>query len=321
LGPAWTGRVPFSQLPRDSNPARGFSVHANNRPEQRSVFLARTWEEPYRYERAREVLAAQATHSIENAAALQADTLSLAARDILAAVLPMAGQPTDKLQAAALGALKAWDGAMDAGKVEPLVYSAWMRALTRRLFEDELGQEFSAYWDTHPRVLLAILGGKGRWCDDARTSVVESCPEQVQVSLADAIAELKKIHGSDPSRWRWGKAHRVELKHVVFGRIPVLGSLWGRTLELGGDSWTLLRAGTRFSADPAKPFRAHHIASLRAIMDVGAFEEALFLIPTGQSGHPLSPHFLDLAERWRDFAYVRLPREAGPRALLLRPAP
>ena len=27
---------------------------------------------------------------------------------------------------------------------------------------------------------------------------------------------------------------------------------------------------------------------------------------TGQSGNPLSPHFLDLAERWRNFDYLRI---------------
>jgi len=56
-------------------------------------------------------------------------------------------------------------------------------------------------------------------------------------------------------------------------------------------------------------------------VDVGGFADSRFLIPTGQSGHPLSPHFLDLAERWRDFAYLRLPQEAGARALRLVPAP
>ncbi|MBM3541619.1 MAG: penicillin acylase family protein, partial [Alphaproteobacteria bacterium] len=321
LGPAWTGRVPHAQLPRSADPAQGFIVNANSRPESSAIFLARTWEEPYRLARAREILAAQRRHTPEDSAALQADTLSLAARDILAVALPMAGAPGDKLQATALDALKAWDGTMAADKVEPLVYTAWMRALARRLFEDELGADFPAYWSTHPRVLIATLAGAGRWCDDARTSATEACAAQVQGALSDAVADLKRLHGADPSRWRWGKAHTVALKHTVFGRIPILSTLWGKSLELGGDSWTLLRAGTRFSADATAPFRAYHVASLRMIVDVGGFADSRFLIPTGQSGHPLSPHFLDLAERWRDFAYLRLPQEAGARALRLVPAP
>jgi penicillin amidase len=45
---------------------------------------------------------------------------------------------------------------------------------------------------------------------------------------------------------------------------------------------------------------------MRAVYDLGNLGESLWMPATGQSGNPLSPHFLDLAERWRNFDYLRI---------------
>jgi acyl-homoserine lactone acylase PvdQ len=42
------------------------------------------------------------------------------------------------------------------------------------------------------------------------------------------------------------------------------------------------------------------------IVDLAAPATARFLIVPGQSANPLSPHYSDLAYRWRDFAWLVL---------------
>ncbi len=42
-----------------------------------------------------------------------------------------------------------------------------------------------------------------------------------------------------------------------------------------------------------------NIASLRVIVDVGAWDNSRFVLPGGQSGNPLSPHYDDLFPLWR----------------------
>ena len=324
-GRIWRGFVPHAELPRSENPAKGFLVNANNRPigDRYPHTLARNWEEPYRARRAETVLGARTKHAPVDSAALQADTTSLAALDIVPVLLRLAGEPRSELARRTLSALGAWNGTMAPDKAEPLVYTAWVRAVMARLFAGRLEGDFPAYWDNRPRVMLATLAGEGGWCD-ARGAAASagSCAHAVGLALDDALSDLQKRFGSDPARWRWGKAHRVQLRHAIFGRVRVLGWLWGKNLEVGGDAHTLMRGGVRF-ADSAEPYRAAHIASLRAILDVGEPGGSLFVLPTGQSGHPLSPHYLDQALRWRDFDYLRLPQqgESGRSVLRLVPAP
>jgi penicillin amidase len=40
------------------------------------------------------------------------------------------------------------------------------------------------------------------------------------------------------------------------------------------------------------------IPSLRCVMDVGDFDRSTFVLPSGQSGNPLSPHYDDMFPLW-----------------------
>jgi penicillin amidase len=45
----------------------------------------------------------------------------------------------------------------------------------------------------------------------------------------------------------------------------------------------------------------------RQIFDVGNWDEGLYVLPTGQSGHPGSPHYDDMLPAWRAGEYLPLP--------------
>ncbi len=49
--------------------------------------------------------------------------------------------------------------------------------------------------------------------------------------------------------------------------------------------------------DPLAP--VDNIASLRMVVDVGAWHNSRFSLPGGQSGNPLSPHYDDLLPLWQ----------------------
>ena len=73
------------------------------------------------------------------------------------------------------------------------------------------------------------------------------------------------------------------------------------------------------------PLKTVHGASLRAIYDLDHPDASLFIHSTGQSGHLLSPHYDDFAERWRLVDYLPMtmrPEDYGTGAegvLSLRP--
>ncbi|MEM6946148.1 MAG: penicillin acylase family protein, partial [Pseudomonadota bacterium] len=48
----------------------------------------------------------------------------------------------------------------------------------------------------------------------------------------------------------------------------------------------------------AEPFRNVHASGLRMAVDFADPERSAVIIATGQSGHPLSRHYDDMAELW-----------------------
>ncbi|MEI7769333.1 MAG: penicillin acylase family protein, partial [Chloroflexales bacterium] len=69
----------------------------------------------------------------------------------------------------------------------------------------------------------------------------------------------------------------------------------------GGDIDTVNQAYTPRSS-PAGPL--YTAPSYRQIIDVGGWDASRVILPAGQSGHPASRHYSDMAEAWRDGAYI-----------------
>ena len=52
------------------------------------------------------------------------------------------------------------------------------------------------------------------------------------------------------------------------------------------------------------PFLNVHGAGYRGVYDFADPDSSVFIISTGQSGHPLSRHYDNLGERWRRGEYI-----------------
>ena len=302
----WTGFIPFDRLPHALNPPAGRLASANNRPAGRDYpyFLGRTWAAPYRAERLGQLLDGFPRMGTDEAAKMQADDLSLMALDLLPLMLDTVGR-RDGRAGEALAALRRWDARMAAGRPEPLVFTAWVWAARRAILADELGDDFAAYRGLRPKVLKSILGDKQAWCDDTATAAVEDCGARLSLALDRALATLAAAHGDDMAAWRWGKAHQLALTHRVYARIPLLEDLFSLRFPASGGAFTIHRAAS-FGDDGSGAYPVGLAASMRAVYDLGDLGESLWMPATGQSGNPLSSHFLDLAERWRDFDYLRI---------------
>src|SRR5260221_8224156 len=109
----WTGFIPFDDLPQALDPPSGRVVSANNKivPDSYPYFLGRGWDLPNRAQRINELLDAAPKQSPEASAAIQADTLSLMAKDLLPLMLRV--RPGSKVAAEALERLKSCDRATD----------------------------------------------------------------------------------------------------------------------------------------------------------------------------------------------------------------
>ena len=301
----WTGFIPFDELPHRYNPPGGLLINANNRiaDDNYPHFLSTEWGETYRARRIGDLLAGHGPHSVETTAEIQADTVSYAARDMLPLMLE--AELTGSRERAAADLLAAWDGRMDRGRPEPLIFTAWFRELNRALYADELGETFEHYWGLRPVVVSRMLQHNREWCDDVTTESVESCSGGISTALTTALGGLTERYGDDMGAWRWGVAHYADLRHKILDYVPLLRDFVNIQIETDGGEFTVNRAGTSIR-DPAAPFSQRHGPSYRGIYDLSNLDNSRFMYATGQSGNPLSPHFRDFAERWRDVEYVEL---------------
>lgn len=309
----WTGFIPFDALPQSLNPPSGRIVNANHRivPDSYRYFLGHGWTPAYRAQRIHQILDAQPRHTPESFALAQIDKVSLAARDLLPLMLPHAG--TDGIAGAARELLSVWDGAMARERPEPLIFTAWLRALNRRLYEHRLGPDFPAVWDLKPTFVKNVLMTQQRWCDDPATQPAEDCPTAIRGALDDALAELVNAHGAGIASWRWGEVHYARFRHALFDAIPVVREFGNLRVAQDGSDFTLNRGTSRIAS--ALPYASVHGAGYRAVYDLGNLDNSRFMQATGQSGNPLSRRYGDLKERWRDGGTILI---AGTRDALVK---
>lgn len=328
----WVGFLDDGALPQLVDPPVGMLATANNdiRPAGYPHFVTGRFDAPYRVQRIREMMANQRLEGpigVDKIAALQMDTLSLAAETLLPKLLNLvidANGTEDPLAAKAKAMLERWNFRVDRDLPQPLIFDAWLAALDRALFADELGDLFVEYdwWnaETIARVLFGDVPADRIWCDDVGTPDAEDCATIARRSFATVLASLARRYGADPAAWRWGEAHRARFAHPLFGRIWPLSWLTDHALEVDGDNYTIDRAVPDIGADDAS-FPDLHGAGFRGAYDLADPNRSRFVIAGGQSGNPLSPHYADFLERWRDGLPITIVGDASGGRLRLLPAP
>lgn len=322
---SWDGEVPFRDLPHAFNPPDGHIVNANNRLVGNGTkpFIAYDWPESYRADRIAERLAATPKHDVESFADIQTDTTTLLARTLLPPLLYRSEQIKNARSREILAQLSKWDGDMDRDRPEPLIFMAWLDALSRRIYTDELGELAGDFAQLRPRTLEHMIRRRQQWCDDITTPTTETCAVQTQAALADALSFLTDSFGKDWQDWRWGDLHQARFSHQILGRVPLLNRLSDTSIPSNGGSFTVNR-GVYLSGNGDSAFSHIVGAGYRAIYDLSDLSRSRFMIPTGQSGHFLSPFYANLTERWRDGEYLTIggDRDDEPVATLtLHPAP
>jgi penicillin amidase len=96
--------------------------------------------------------------------------------------------------------------------------------------------------------------------------------------------------------------HTAVFRNQTFGKsgIGPIERIFNRgPVAVGGGNTQVSVAQWRFD----KPFEIYHIASQRAIYDMGDLSKSLLIHPTGQSGHPAHRHYDDFIEPWRKIEY------------------
>ena len=311
----WLGIFPYADNPRFLNPATGILGNTNNKTVDRPFpdHVSFDWGDTQRIARWLRLMQTREIHTRDSFIEAQLDTVSNAARTLLPLVgadlwFTAEAAPADtpeRRRAQALDMLAEWNGEMNEHLPEPLIYSAWLRALQDRLIRDEIGPMADDFTHLNPIFIERVYRnteGAGVWCDILQSSPVETCTDLSRLALDDALQGLVERYGPNLESWRWGDAHQAHQDHPVLGQVPVLRHLVNIRQSTSGADDTLLRGRT--SGKDPDPFTNVQGAGYRGVYDFADPDSSVFVISTGQSGHPLSRHYDDLGELWRRGEYT-----------------
>jgi penicillin amidase len=305
----WTGWVPFDAMPHAENPPGGVLVNANNRVQAAGVepYLGRDWFGDWRFRRIHALLAQRTLQAPQDLAAIQRDTVSLFAQELLPVLraIPRPSGPAGAARDLLLG----WDGQMRGNAPQPLIFNAWWPLAARTALAN--GGVPAGAWSPTPEFLRFVLNPDGRgahWCRPAGERAApgpapdaprpgDACAGLVAGALEQAAASLAERFGPDPAAWRWSTAHRARFEHPLLRFVPLLRDWTRIEVPTGGDGETINRGGMA-----GGDFTHAHGPGLRAVFDLAAPEGASAVVGTGQSGNPLSRHWADQNLIWADHA-------------------
>ncbi len=298
----WNGFLAKDLLPSSYNPPQGFFATANemNLPEgypAEKRKIAFEWTDPSRADRIKEVLAANSKVSLANSMALQTDSVSPQSRRARALLAGL--QTRDPDVAKAIDLLKAWDGDERVDSVAASIYEVWankhlgeaaVARITPEAARASVGQG-------HLEAVITYLESSDRKLTAAMRDDI------LLESLSDAVAELKTRLGPDMSKWAWGRLHVASWKPAVavLADPQLAAQMSVGPLQVPGSASTP-RAQTYRASD----FNVIAGASVRMVMDVGAWDNSVVINTPGQSGDPFNAHYRDLFPMWAEGAYVPL---------------
>ncbi|MDG1936151.1 MAG: penicillin acylase family protein, partial [Paracoccaceae bacterium] len=310
----WQGFLAYRDAPQSINPESGLIANTNNKLTDKAFpnHGSYDWGDSQRIKRLDRLLTDRPVHTQQSFMEAQLDTVSFTARTLLPLVggefwfTGENGAPgtIERDRYTALSLLGEWDGNMNEHLPEPLIYSAWMRALQDRLIRDEIGPLADTFIHLEPLFIERVfrdVEGAAQWCDIVQSSPVETCRDIADLALNDAITSLKETYGGSIEALRWGDAHQATHLHMALGQIPLLKYTVNIYQSTSGGDHTLQRGRTKGRG--ANPFQNVHAAGYRGIYDFADPDSSLFVIATGQSGHPLSRHYDDLGQLWRRGEY------------------
>ena len=253
----------------------------------------------YRVARIGEQLESRANWDVNSCLELQLDLLSIPWREMRDSVLAAAEARPGLAKPAEI--LRDWDGVVSAGSSGAALYELFVAELGRRAVAVKApnSQKWALGIGFTPLVPHSLFAVRRM---GLLVSLIDHQPEgwfergweaEIGESLAAADRQLR----ASSTESAWGSVRPLNLLHALGGRKPLDRIFNIGPFPWGGDADTVGQA----SPDPADVTNGTTIAiaSMRMVIDVGAWDLSRFSLPGGQSGNPLSSHYADLLRLWK----------------------
>ncbi len=285
----WQGYYPLSETPYSLNPEQNWLASCNNLPSRAAEFAELSGSfMPGRIMRITELMDKFETISTSDLSKFQNDRVDvylLRWQQVMLSALSKLGESD------LADMIRNWDGSTSVGSKETSIAVEFVEQLRKHIFEDELGElsgGVRSFWidELFENVDLHF------WFDDLSTKdAVETASE---ISVRAMSAALKIVDGRS-----WGELNSLSMNHPM-GQVPILGDYL--TLNHGPWEWpgTASTLNASYLASNSENGYSTVVgASWRFVIDFSKVDEAEFILPSGNSGNPMSEHFFDFYDFWR----------------------
>jgi len=302
----WTGYIPFEEQPYTFNPAEGYIVTANNRvpPRDYPYIVTSDWDYGFRANRIVEMIQnAPGKIDIAYIQKMHGDAYDASAAALVPALMQvkLSDSHVDEVRQLFDG----WDYQATADSAPAALYAAFWTHLLADTFNDDLPER---YWPTGGDQYFEITrhivaDNTNAWWDDQSTAdKVETRDDIFAKAIAEAVTEMEKTLGKDPSRWKWGDLHTATFRNGTLGEsgISLIEDLFNRgPFPTGGGKSIVNATGW----DTTEGYFVDWLPSMRMIVDLSNLNNSLTVHTTGQSGHAYSEHYADMAPLWASVQY------------------
>ncbi len=286
----WHGFLTLDETPHSLNPEKGWLAVSNNKPEAKSTYPLYGNYASDRILRITRLLESAQKFSVQDMYRFQmdiTDAFQLHLKDEILRLLKVTGHRAEAEK------MSKWEGVASVDSWDAAVVNEFLNRLKHLTFDDELG-------GTDKKILYTDLmeiyfHGPRQWFDDVRTKEKVETREEI---ARKAINEALQIVGDKT----WGDFHTLSIRHPL-AVVPVVSGLLH--LQYGPFPWPGT-AGTLNAAfyleDKANPnhFKSIVGPSWRFVIDFSNVDAATMVLPAGNSGNPLSEHFMDFFEMWKN---------------------
>ncbi|HMQ48882.1 MAG TPA: penicillin acylase family protein [Saprospiraceae bacterium] len=273
----WQGFIPKEQVPQVRNPERGFVASANQHSTDTSYpYYYNGGFDDYRGRYINQRLEAMQSATVEDMMALQNDSYSLKAEDALplllgildASVAEHKGHP-------AVQNLRTWDKRFEGWSTAPVLFEQWYKEAYRLTFDEILENEINLLHPEDWRFIDMLAQTPSDELFDIKTTEQKEQAADVVLLALDTV--LKQLDTSQT----WSELQQFSVQHLA--RIPGLSHLH---LPLNG------------YGEAPNANKPGHGPSWRMIVAFGEKNTAYGIYPGGQSGHPGSPFYDNMIDKW-----------------------
>ncbi len=296
------GFYPFELNPQSENPEDGMLETSNNQPPAVNGEIYPGYYSPgYRASRAKQLLNSKNRWSSEEMEKIQLDNYSQ--RDAMLSKLVLDQVGVDRFTgknavfAQAIKYLKTWDGKSDVDNIGVTIYTKMLYYILEQAMADELGAKSFKKSVSSNLVRSSIerlfTNPDCIWWDNINTPEKETRKEAFRMGLDEAITSLQQQLGNDVSKWRWGRVHKLTHIHPIGRKEPFDKIFNVGPFEVGGTNEVVDKEALNYNVSGVYPVKSG--PALRFLIDMANPTTKFTIIPTGQSGNFMSPHYADQA--------------------------